>query len=626
MSSPIEDYALIGDCQTAALVARDGGIDWLCLPRFDSNACFAALLGTADHGRWRIAPQRAPQRAPLAGSAPVTVTRSYRDDTLILETLFETADGSVALIDFMPPRDDGVVYVIRIVEGRSGTVAMRNELAVRFNYGSTTPWVTQLPDDREGVRGIRAIAGPDMVTLRTSVELKGEGMQTVANFDVKRGQRVAFVLSHSPSHLPIPDAIDAFGALDDTIGFWTTWNKSAVDAGAYTKAVRRSLMVLKALTFGPTGGIVAAPTTSLPEAIGGVRNWDYRYCWLRDATLTLFALMNAGYYDEARAWRMWLERAVAGDAAQLRIMYGVGGERRLDEWEIEWLPGYENSKPVRIGNAASNQLQLDVYGQLMASIHYSRLGGLTDDESIWPFQLTMLEHLETIWREPDSGIWEPRDGPQQFTFSKVMVWTAFDRAVKSAEKFALDGPVDHWRALCTVIHREICAKGFDAERNAFVQSYGSKALDASLLLIALTGFLPPEDPRVVGTVHAIEHELVVDGFVLRYSTKETSDGLPPGEGVFLACSFWLVDNLRLQGRIDEARALFERLCAIANDVGLLAEEYDPIAKRQLGNFPQAFSHVSLINSALGLTRTACMAADAKADAMGTKVEQADMVF
>ena len=623
MSSPIEDYALIGDCQTAALVSRDGSIDWLCLPRFDSNACFAAILGTPAHGRWRIAPQRLPDSGPALGrAAPVTVTRCYRDDTLILETLFETSSGSVALIDFMPPRDDGVVYVIRIVEGRTGSVAMRSELAVRFNYGSTTPWVTRLPDEN----GIRAIAGPDMVTLRAAAELKGEDMQTVATFDVDQGRRFAFLLSHSASHLPVPAAIDAEAALHDTVEFWAKWNARGVDAGVYTKAVRRSLMVLKALTFGPTGGIVAAPTTSLPEAIGGVRNWDYRYCWLRDATLTLFALMNAGYYDEARAWRMWLERAVAGDASELRIMYGLGGERRLEEWEIDWLPGYENSKPVRIGNAASNQLQLDVYGQLMAAIHYSRLGGLCDDESIWPFQLKMLQHLETIWRDPDSGIWEPRDGPQQFTFSKVMVWTAFDRAVKSAEKFGLEGPVDHWRALCEVIHDEVCAKGFDVERNAFVQSYGSKALDASLLLMPLTGFLPPDDPRVVATVYAIERELVVDGLVLRYSTVQTGDGLPPGEGVFLACSFWLVDNLRLQGRIDQARALFERLCAIANDVGLLAEEYDPVAKRQLGNFPQAFSHVSLINSALGLTRTACMAADSKADAMGTPVEQPDMVF
>ncbi len=616
MSLPIEDYALIGDCQTAALVARDGGIDWLCLPRFDSNACFAALLGTADHGRWRIAPERAEV------DAPVKVSRRYRDDTLILETFFETATGSVALIDFMPPRIDGIVYVIRIVEGRAGRVAMRGELAVRFNYGSTTPWVTRLPEEN----GIRAIAGPDMVTLRADVELKGEGMQTIARFDVEEGGRVAFVLSHSASHLPVPAAIDAEIALANSVKIWAKWNERVVDAGPYTKAVRRSLMVLKALTFGPTGGIVAAPTTSLPEAIGGVRNWDYRYCWLRDATLTLFALMNAGYYEEAQAWRMWLERAVAGDASKLRIMYGLAGERRLEEWEIEWLPGYENSRPVRIGNAASNQLQLDVYGQLMAALHYARLGGLGDGDEVWSFQLKMLEHLETIWRLPDSGIWEPRDGPQHFTFSKVMVWTAFDRAVKSAEKFGLEGPVIHWRALCQVIHDEICEKGFDAGRNAFVQSYGSQALDASLLLIPLTGFLPPDDPRVVGTVHAIERELVVDGFVLRYSTKEASDGLPPGEGVFLACSFWLVDNLRLQGRIDEARALFERLCAIANDVGLLAEEYDPIAKRQLGNFPQAFSHVSLINSALGLARTACMAADAKADAMGTSVEQADMVF
>lgn len=616
MSLPIEDYALIGDCQTAALVARDGGIDWLCLPRFDSNACFAALLGSADHGRWRVAPH------VLAGSTPVNVRRRYRGQTLVLETVFETADGSVALIDFMPVRNDGVVYVIRIVEGRSGRVAMRSELAVRFNYGSTTPWVTRLPEEN----GIRAIAGPDMVTLRASVPLKGEDMQTVANFVIEPGQRVSFVLSHCASHLPVPAAIDVDAALEDTDRFWERWNERGVDAGVYTPAVRRSLMVLKALTFAPTGGIVAAPTTSLPEALGGVRNWDYRYCWLRDATLTLFALMNAGYYDEARAWRNWLERAIAGDARELRIMYGLAGERRLDEWEIDWLPGYENSAPVRIGNAASNQLQLDVYGQVTAAIHYSRIGGLCDDDSIWPFQLKMLEHLETVWREPDSGIWEPRDGPRHFTFSKVMVWTAFDRAVKSAVKFGLEGPVDRWRALCKTIHDEVCTQGFDEGRNAFVRSYGSKALDASLLLMALTGFLPPDDARVVATVHAIERELVVDGLVLRYSTHETSDGLPSGEGVFLACSFWLVDNLRLQGRLDEAHALFERLLAISNDVGLLAEEYDPVAGRQLGNFPQAFSHVSLINSALGLARAACMAADARTDSMGTPVEQADMVF
>jgi GH15 family glucan-1,4-alpha-glucosidase len=594
MSLPIEDYALIGDCHTAALVARNGSIDWLCMPRFDSAACFAALLGTNDHGRWRIAPQRAD------GVPEATSTRAYNDHTLILETVFETATGQVVVIDFMPPRDDHrVSHIVRIVEGRAGRVAMRSETALRFNYGATTPWVTQLPD---GSNGIRAIAGPDMITLRTDVELKGEGMQTVAMFDVAQGQRIAFVLSYSESHLALPDALDAEQALADTVAFWDKWGERPVDAGPYTDIVRRSLMVLKALTYGPTGGIVAAPTTSLPEFIGGVRNWDYRYCWLRDATLTLYALMNAGYYDEARAWRMWLERAVAGDAAQLQIMYGLAGEPRLEEWIVDTLPGYEDSKPVRIGNAAVKQLQLDVYGQVTGALHYARVGGLEDDDAIWPFQLRMLEYLETIWREPDQSIWETRGGAQHFTFSKIMVWTAFDRAIRSAEQFHLEGPLDKWRALCRLIHDEICEKSFDVERNAFVQSYGSTALDASLLLIPIIGFLPHDDPRVIGTVAAIERDLMVDGFVLRYSTVETADGLPPGEGVFLACSFWMVDNLRLQGRIDEATRLFERLVGIANDVGLLAEEYDPLAKRQLGNFPQAFSHVSLINSALGLTR------------------------
>jgi GH15 family glucan-1,4-alpha-glucosidase len=504
------------------------------------------------------------------------------------------------VIDFMPPRDDHrVSHIVRIVEGRAGRVAMRSETALRFNYGATTPWVTQLPD---GGNGVRAIAGPDMITLRGDVELKGEGMQTIAMFDVAQGERIAFVLSYSESHLALPEALDAEQALTDTIAFWGKWGERPVDAGPYTDIVRRSLMVLKALTYGPTGGIVAAPTTSLPEFIGGVRNWDYRYCWLRDATLTLYALMNAGYYDEARAWRMWLERAVAGDAAQLQIMYGLAGEPRLEEWIVDALPGYEDSKPVRIGNAAVKQLQLDVYGQITGALHNARVGGLEDDDAIWPFQLRMLEYLETIWREPDQSIWETRDGPQHFTFSKIMVWLAFDRAIKSAEQFHLEGPLDKWRALCRSIHDEICEKSFDAGRNAFVQSYGSTALDASLLLMPIIGFLPHDDPRVIGTVAAIERDLMVDGFVLRYSTAETTDGLPPGEGVFLACSFWMVDNLRLQGRIDEATRLFERLLGIANDVGLLAEEYDPLAKRQLGNFPQAFSHVSLINSALGLTR------------------------
>ncbi len=575
------------------------------MPRFDSAACFAALLGDENHGRWRIA----------ARDADAVVTREYRDHTLILETTFETAEGRAKVVDFMPPRDDGVSHIVRIVVGLSGRVAMRTETSVRFNYGSTTPWVTRLPDD---THGIRAIAGPSMIVLRAPFELVGEAMQTVGDFVVAAGERVAFVLTHVASHLPLPAPFDGEQALKDTVAYWTKWGERPVEAGRYTDIVRRSLMVLKALTFGATGGIVAAPTTSLPELIGGVRNWDYRYCWLRDATLTLFALMNAGYYEEARSWRMWLERAVAGDASQLRIMYGLAGEQRLEEWEIDCLPGYEGSKPVRIGNAASNQLQLDVYGQVTAALHYARLGGIDDDDTIWPFQLKLLAHLESIWHLPDQSIWESRDGPQQFTFSKIMVWAALDRAIKSVEKFGLAGPVDRWRALRDKVHDEVCKKAFDVKKNAFVQTYGSDALDASLLLIPMIGFLPHDDPRVIGTVAAIERDLVVDGLVLRYRTVEGTDGLPPGEGVFLACSFWLVDNLRLQGRDDEARALFERLLAIANDVGLLAEEYDPVAKRQLGNFPQAFSHVSLINSALGLSRAACMAHQSLADVIESR--------
>jgi GH15 family glucan-1,4-alpha-glucosidase len=600
LSLPIEDYALIGDCQTAALVSRGGSIDWFCVPRFDGAACFAALLGTEDHGRWLVAAQ----------SPDAVVTRSYYDHTLILETTFESPEGRAKVIDFMAPRDDGVSHIVRIVVGEVGRIAMRSATSVRFNYGSTTPWVTKLPDD---TLGVRAIAGPSMIVLRAPFELVGEDMQTVGDFTVDAGERIVFVLTHSPSHLPLPEPVDGEQALAQTIAFWEEWGDRPIDAGPYTDIVRRSLMVLKALTFGPTGGIVAAPTTSLPERIGGVRNWDYRYCWLRDATLTLFALMNAGYYDEARAWRMWLERAVAGDAAQLRIMYGLAGEQRLEEWQIDGLPGYAGSLPVRIGNAASNQLQLDVYGQVIGALYYARMGGLDDDDAIWPFQLKMLAHLETIWQLPDQSIWESRDGPQQFTFSKVMVWMAFDRAIASVEKFGVDGPVERWRALRDRIHAEVCAEAFDAGRNAFVQSYGSTSLDASLLLIPLVGFLPFDDPRVMGTVAAIERELLVDGFVLRYSTAESIDGLPPGEGVFLACSFWLVDNLRLQGRIDEATALFERLLAVANDVGLLAEEYDPVAKRQLGNFPQAFSHVALINAAMGLTHSGKLGNDALAD-------------
>ena len=616
MPSPIEDYALIGDCQTAALVANNGSIDWLCWPRFDSDSCFAALLGNEDHGRWRIAPRRG------SDHAEARVRRAYRANTLVLETVFETPDGSVALIDFMPPRPDGashpISHLVRLVVGRAGRVAMRSEMALRFDYGATTPWVTQLPDGS----GVRAVAGPSMAVLRASgVELRGEGMQTVADFEVGAGDTIAFVLSHAPSHLPVPAVIDPLAALAETEKFWSDWSSRCTGAGEWTEAVRRSLLTLKALTYAPTGGIVAAPTTSLPEKIGGVRNWDYRYCWLRDAALTLFALMNAGYFDEAQAWRMWLERAVAGNPENIRIMYGIAGERRLAEWEVDWLPGYENSRPVRVGNAASDQVQLDVYGQLMGAIHYARIGGLVEDETIWPFQKKLLEHLETIWQQPDYSIWEVRDKPAHFTFSKVMVWTAFDTAIKSAEHSGLDGPIEHWRALRDQIHAEVCERGFDPRRNAFVQSYGSKALDASLLLMPLTGFLPHDDPRVIGTVAAIERDLVVDGLVRRYHTTHANDGLPPGEGVFLACSFWLVDNFRLQGRRGEARALFTRLLALANDVGLLAEEYDPVAKRLVGNFPQAFSHVALVNAALGLSREADIGKDVKAGAMQPEAER-----
>ena len=591
MSNPIEDYALIGDCHTAALVARNGSIDWLCVPRFDSPACFAALLGNADHGRWRI--------APAAMEGEVATTRAYRDHTLILDTVFSTSGGEVVLTDFMHRQNENTCHVFRIVEGRRGRVAMRNAIALRFNYGDTTPWVTSL---RDGC-AIRAIAGPDMAILDAPMPMHGEHMETVSDFVVEAGDRLAFVFSHSPSHRQDPEPVDADWALARHEAIWKAWVPAKIEVGPYEELIRRSLMVLKALTYMPTGGIVAAPTTSLPEFIGGTRNWDYRFCWLRDSTLTLFALMNAGYREEATAWGAWLERAIAGDVERLRIMYGVAGERRLEEWEADWLPGYEGSKPVRIGNAASDQLQLDVYGQVAGTIHHARMNGIRDDdEAIWPFQLKMLEHLEKIWQEPDFSIWEARDGPKQFVFSKVMVWLAFDTAIKSAEEFGLEGPVETWRVLRDRVHAEVCAKGYDPARNAFVQSYGSRALDASTLLIPVIGFLPPDDPRVVGTVEAIQRELMVDGLVLRYSTEGEGDGLPPGEGVFLACSFWLVDNLRLMGRLAEAKTLFDRLVSIANDVGLLAEEYDPVTKRQVGNFPQAFSHVGLINSALGLAR------------------------
>ena len=578
----IEDYALIGDLQTAALVSRNGSIDWLCLPRFDSGACFAALLGTTENGRWLLAPEHGG-----------TSSRRYLDDTLVLETTWESDEGRARVLDFMPPRGTAP-DVVRIVEGLEGQVQMRSELVIRFDYGSIVPWVRRVDDAR------LAIAGPDSLCFRTPARTRGENMHTISTFTVHEGERVPFVLTWKPSHAGLPDPIDPDEALADTESFWTEWvhRCGAEVPEEWGDILRRSLIVLKALTYQPTGGIVAAPTTSLPEWIGGVRNWDYRFCWLRDATLTLLALLHADYEDEAAAWRTWLLRAVAGDAADIQIMYGVAGERRLTELALPWLRGYEDSVPVRVGNAASEQLQLDVYGEVMDALYQARAHGLESEKPAWSLQQKLLEHLETIWREPDYGIWEIRGEARHFVHSKVMAWVAFDRAVRSVEMHDLEGPIDHWRELRDEIHGDICEHGFDKALGSFTQSYGSKELDASLLLIPLVGFLPARDPRVRGTIEAIERGLVVDGFVLRYHTLDNSlDGLPAGEGVFLPCSFWLVDCLELLGRHDDALELFERLIALANDVGLLAEEYDPVAGRLLGNFPQAFTHLALVNSA-----------------------------
>ncbi len=588
-SSPlIEDYALIGDCESCALVGRDGSIDWLCWPRFDSGACFAALLGTADNGRWLL----------TASASNTRVTRRYRQDTLVLETELENDEGAVTVIDFMPVRDESA-DMVRLVVGRRGKVAMKTDLTLRFEYGKVVPWVTK---SRDGV--LRAVAGPDKVMLRSSVELHGEDLRTVGDFTVEAGQSQWFVLSYAPSHLPDVPARDPSEALEVTSEFWRTWTARCSYDGAWPEAVRRSLITLKALTYAPTGGLVAAATTSLPEHLGGERNWDYRYCWLRDATLTLLALIDVGYSEEAEAWRAWLLRAVAGSPSQAQIMYGIAGERRLTEWELDWLPGYEGSRPVRVGNEASSQLQLDVYGEVMDALYQARRAGVADTEAGWALECCLVNHLATIWTKPDRGIWEVRGELQHFTHSKVMAWVAFDRAIRSAEEFGLDGPVAQWRAVRDEIHRDVCARGFDLELQAFVQAYGSKTLDASLLLVPLVGFLPAKDPRVVGTVEAIERSLVSQGFVLRYESSVTDDGLPAGEGTFLACSFWLADNLVLQGRTSEAEALFERLLAVRNDVGLLAEEYDPHAQRQLGNFPQALSHLSLVVTALNFARGA----------------------
>jgi GH15 family glucan-1,4-alpha-glucosidase len=585
MSTLIEDYALIGDCQTGALVSREGSIDWLCLPRFDSPACFAALLGTPEHGRWLIRPQGEVQASK----------RRYRDETLILETDIVTADGTVTLIDFMPPRSVEP-DVVRTVVGRTGEVPMHLELIIRPDYGSLIPWVRRVDG------GISAVAGPDGFQIHTSVPLHGENFKTVADFTVSAGQSVSFVMNWFPSHRSPPPPIDPIKYLVATDIWWRRWSRRCTYRGPWRAATLRSLITLKALTYAPTGGIVAALTTSLPEDLGGVRNWDYRYCWPRDATFTLYALLEAGYIDEARAWRDWLLRAVAGNPEQIQAIYGVAGEHRLVECELPWLPGYENSAPVRIGNGAYNQLQLDVYGEVMDAMDLARRKGVPPDDNAWRVQKVLMEHLEHIWTEPDEGIWEIRGPRRHFTYSKVMAWVAFDRAVKTVEQFGADGPIDRWRKVRDRIHDEVCRHAYDAGMNSFVQSYGSRELDASLLMLALVGFLPASDPRIRGTVEAIERELMRDGFVLRYDTRSGIDGLPGGEGAFLLCSFWLVDNLALLGRLPEAQALFERLIGLCNDVGLLAEEYDHNRKRLLGNFPQAFSHIALVNSARILSR------------------------
>ena len=597
MTQRIEDYALIGDCETGALIGRDGSIDWLCWPRFDSGACFAALLGNPQHGRWRIAP---------AGEI-VRAERRYRGDSMILETTFVTVSGSVTVIDFMPPVGTQS-ELVRTVVGVRGEVAMRVELILRFGYGALVPWVT-----RYGTNGLRAIAGPDMVVLTADVPLHGENLTSVADFTIRQGESRSFTLSWRPSHKPPPDPVDAAAALRETEEYWTKWSSQCRYDGEFREPVLRSLLTLKALTYGPTGGIVAAATTSLPEELGGVRNWDYRMCWLRDATLTLVALMDAGYYDEALAWRDWLLRAVAGSPDQLQIMYGLGGERRLLEWEAPWLPGYAGSRPVRIGNAAHGQLQLDVFGEVIDALHQARKGKMPESEDAWHLEIALIKHLESVCRQPDHGIWEVRGHPQHFTHSKVMAWVALDRAIKSAEQHRLDGPLAHWSSLRAAMHDEICSRSFDPAVGSFMQSYGSTQVDASLLLMPLVGFLPADDPRITGTVRCIEQRLLVDGFVMRYDSKLTDDGLPPGEGAFLACTFWLIDNYLLQGRHAEARRLFDRLLAIRNDVGLLAEEYHPAFGRQIGNFPQAFSHVALVSTAYNIQRSERRAAPRRSD-------------
>jgi GH15 family glucan-1,4-alpha-glucosidase len=580
----IEDYGLIGDCETAALVGRDGSIDWLCWPAFDSDACFAALLGTYEHGRWLIAP-----------ATEVTGTsRRYWDDTLILETRFETADGAVDLIDFMPPRGS-VSDVVRLVRGVHGRVRMQMQLVIRFGFGADIPWVKKSEDGS----ALLAICGPDMTVLRTPVATRGEDMTTVADFEVGEGETIPFVLTYGPSHLPVPKPIDPEHALQDTQAFWTEWCSRCTYQGEHRDLVMRSLITLKAQTFAPTGGIVAAPTTSLPEKLGGTRNWDYRYCWLRDATFTLLALMNSGYTEEAAAWHNWLLRAAAGAPANMQIMYGIMGQRRLLEWEATWLPGYEGARPVRVGNAAHAQLQLDVYGELIDAFHQWRVAKLEMDQTSWDLECTVLQHLAGQWDKPDHGIWEMRGAGKHYVLSKVMTWVAFDRGIKSAETFGYKAPLVKWRVLRDAIHHDVCANGFDPELNSFVKSYGSKMLDASILLLPSVGFLPPGDPRVRGTLAAVERHLMRDGFVLRHDPREPEQ--QPAEGAFLACTLWLADAYVLAGELARAQELFCRVVAIANDLGLLAEEYDSGARRQTGNFPQALTHIALINTAHNLS-------------------------
>jgi GH15 family glucan-1,4-alpha-glucosidase len=584
VSCRIEDYGLIGDCETAALVGRDGSIDWLCWPAFDSDACFAAVLGTHRHGRWLIAPDE-----------EITKTlRRYRDNTLILETRFETVHGVVDLIDFMPPRGNAS-DVVRLVRGISGRVKLRMQLVIRFGFGADVPWVRKNADGP----GLLAICGPDMTVLRTPVETRGEDLTTIADFWVSEGETVPFVLTYGPSHLPVPAPIDPLVALQETETFWNEWSSRCTYEGEQRQLVMRSLITLKALTYAPTGGIVAAPTTSLPEKLGGARNWDYRFCWLRDATFTLLALMNSGYTEEALAWHNWLLRAVAGSPVNMQIMYGIMGQRRLLEWEAGWLPGYEGAQPVRVGNAAHAQLQLDVYGELIDAFHQWRMAKLELYEGSWSLECTVLEHLAGKWDQPDHGIWERRGDGKHYVSSKVMTWVAFDRGIKSAEKFGFKSPLEKWRALRDAIHRDVCEKGFDRELNSFVESYGSKMLDASILLLPSVGFLEPSDPRVRGTLAAVEKYLMRDGFVLRHDPREVEQ--QPAEGAFLACSLWLADAYVLTREFDKARALFDRVVAVANDLGLLAEEFDTGAGRQTGNFPQALTHIALINTAHNLS-------------------------